>query len=729
MIAVFWKEIRENARWACLGFIAMAVALISMWRASQLVFDAGPRGQGSLYMSAGMIAVFTAIALGILQTRRDKRPASRALLLHRGITADAAFGGKLLAGLALYSFAVLVPLLAMALFIAINGIEHKAASAMSLTPVALLALAAFGFWPAMLLVVQRSARSFGSRLTPAVPVLLGLTLCFVPVDTKGVLLVFLPIWALSLLVLLLAARSVFANSGQIATGIGRAALALTISIAFLVLFMFVAPIIDLYCMSKVRAGTGPAAVNCHYEVQLGPEGQPWLGRKDYEQQDGSYLLTRAAKMAVGRSVRDELQPIAEDWKITPLWMIDTHYTFHVRGDWARFTQIGSASSSNPTGFMQRRWVFDHQDDAILVYHLTLSGQWQLARRLRAPSPVESFGELKRHGQSDTDGDFTLVTSTGAFYVPGDGSAVITMYQAPPSSAILHSVVHAHLTGHVHPMKHAREEDEPFSMMLRLTDRVVLLEGDLDENAASRARPIGEVGSLARLYATEIQLPMPKELAEPRSLSIARDPRRDGAYLGLAQSGDPSERQILWARFDANGQISAQREYVENTGSDLVHRESAYFAFVPPGVWALVFSTALIAADDDVVELVWENAWEGAREDPARTAWAAMLYLLPGVVGAALAIWAARRRRLDKRQTRLSIAWGFLLGPAGSLSVLAVYPRIARDRCVSCRQPTRIDLDHCEHCSHPADDVPKIGIEIFGRDPLAASKPAETIGSC
>ena len=724
MISVIWKELRENWRWASLAFVAMAASLILKWRASPLVFDSGPGTQNSSYMWTGMIAVFTAIALGILQARRDNRPASRALLLHRGITADTAFAGKLLAGLALYSFAVFVPLLAMALFIAINGIEHKAASVMSLVPMALLALAAFGLWPASLLIVQRDARSLGSRLTPAVPALLTVFLCLAPMDTKGVWLVFVLIAVLNLFVLLLAARSVFTSSGQIATGIGRAALALAVSIALLVLFTFVASTVGLYRMKKGRSNVGPAAV---YAVQLGPEGQPWLGRQDYSQQDASYQLTQAAKLVVGRSVRDQLQPIAEDWKNTPCWLVDLYYVHFVRGYWARFTQIANASSANPAGFLQRTWVFDHKGDAILVYHLTLSGQWQLARRLRAPSPVGSFGEVRRIGQSDGDGNFTLVTSTGAFYVPGDGSAVVTMYQTPTSLAILDSVEHTQVVGHTHHAEHSHEQDEPIEMMLRLADRVVLLESDLDETAASRARPLGDVGSIGRLYATEIHLP--DELAEPKSLSIARDPRHDGAYLGLAQSGAQSERRILWARFNADGQIAAQQEYIENTGSGLVSDGLAFFASVPPGVWALVFSTVLVTAHDARIDDAWEKVWEHAQEDPARTAWAVLRYLLPGIVGVPLAIWAARRRRLDKGQTRLCIAWGFVMGPAGSLSVLAVYPRIARDRCTSCQQPTRIDLDHCEHCSHPADELPKIGIEIFGRDTLATSKPAETISSC
>jgi hypothetical protein len=204
---------------------------------------------------------------------------------------------------------------------------------------------------------------------------------------------------------------------------------------------------------------------------------------------------------------------------------------------------------------------------------------------------------------------------------------------------------------------------------------------------------------------------------------------DGAYLGLAQSGYLSKRRINWARFDAQGQIAAQQRYIEDIRPDIADAESVVAAFIPLGVWAPVTICTLIATDDDSLEFEWEDAWEAAKEDPARTAQAVLVLLLQSIAGVPLAMWAARRRRLDKRPAWLCIAWGFLLGPAGSLSVLAVYPRIARDRCVSCQQPTRIDLDHCEHCGQPAGEVARLGIEIFDRDPLATSSSTETISSC
>ena len=700
MIAVFWKEVRENLRWASLAFVAMAATLIRMWQGSQLVLSDGDR-----HMFACMITVFTGIALGILQTRRDKRPASRALLFHRGITADAAFAGKLLAGLALYFFAVYVPLLAMAVFIAFNGIEHKAASPTSMVPLALWALVAFGFWPATLLSVQRDARAWGSRLTPVVSAFAIASFSLAPWDATGSWLISSLILVLGLSFLFLAARSVFTNSGYIATGIGRAALALTVSVAFLFMFLIIATTIDSSRSTAAR----------QYTVQIGPDGRPWLGCEDYSQQDRRYRLALTAEMEVGGSVRDRLQPIAEDWKTTPYWTVDRFAGNDGRRPWTRFTRLSSTASSRPSGYLRREWVFDRKSDTILVYHLTPANEWQLARRLAAPSPARSFGQIRWHSPSDANGSITLVTSTGAFYVPGDGSAVTMMYQAPKSSAI--TVSKQHLAGGI---------EHPYATMLRLAERVVLLESTPDKAAVSRAKPIGEVNGRANLYATEILLP--HELADFKSLNIARDPVNDGAYLGLAQSGKPSERRFLWARFDADGDIAAKQEYIENTESDLAQGESMSFVFTTPGVWA-TFMIGLVASDDYSTAKAWEKACEYVREDPAEAVREILLFLLPAIVGVILSIWAARRRQVDKGQTWLAVALGFLMGPAGSLSVLAVYPRIVRERCISCQKPTRIDLDWCEHCGHSANDVPRIGIEIFDRDTVASPTPPETIGSC
>jgi len=167
MKTILWKELREHARWVPLGAILIITILMLEWWSTDLVFDAQEYGSSLALGSLVAIAASAiAVCLGVLQSWPDQRPAARALLLHRGITANAAFCGKLLAGLLLYAAAVFAPLLAMAAFIAAVGIEHRAASPSALLPAALMSVCAFSCWPAAMLVVQRDARVIGSYLLP-----------------------------------------------------------------------------------------------------------------------------------------------------------------------------------------------------------------------------------------------------------------------------------------------------------------------------------------------------------------------------------------------------------------------------------------------------------------------------------------------------------------------------------------------------------------------------------
>jgi len=173
MKTIVWKEIREHARWIPLGVIPIVIVLVLHWRASFLIFD----DTKMLQWMVGLVASGIAICLGMLQSWPDQRPAARALLLHRGITANTVFWGKLLSGFLLYAVAVFVPLLAMAAFIAFVGIEHRPADPAAILPSALISVAAFSCWLASMLVVQRDAWMVGSRLMPGLAAGMAIFLC------------------------------------------------------------------------------------------------------------------------------------------------------------------------------------------------------------------------------------------------------------------------------------------------------------------------------------------------------------------------------------------------------------------------------------------------------------------------------------------------------------------------------------------------------------------------
>ena len=713
MKTILWKELRENARWVPLGAVAMIAILVYHWRGHGLIFD---QQRGLSYL-VGLVASSIAVALGLLQCWPDQRPAACALLLHRGITANAAFWGKLVASLLLYVAAVYLPLLGMAIFIVVGGLEHRAASPGALLPSAFISVVAYCFWPVGFLVLQRDARFIGSRMLPAVPAALLLFCCSIADEYFWVAI---SLAAMGLVAFVLMARSVFINSTHVATRIGRAALAVVITIALLSGVIFVGSTIESHRRHQAYArGESP---HRQYLVQLGPDGRAWLTRSDYSWSNGGYQVDQAVKLTVGGSVRDQLQPVAEDWERPQGWRLHTSLRYnHLHGLGQRFLHFATAAISGSAGDFQRYWIFDSKADVILVYRYSIYGYsmfrpWQLEARLLPPGPTGSFGEVRQWvdawGRSDKAGDATLVCSTGVYRIPGNGSDVETVYRVPTSSRI----VGVSMPGW-NP-----EAPQPLGMMLKLHDRVVLLESKLDAEAVPQAKPLGAFSGIDESFATEILLP--NELATAATISIARHPNDPRSYLGLVHGGTVNNRSIAWMQFDDRGQIERQEHYEEDLTSATAYEQKLVAALIPPGLWAVGVATAAVASED----YSWvENARQHTRAKPFDVAMMAFLLALQPMLGIPLAMWAVRRRKLDKRQTRTWIWWAFLMGPAGSLAILAVYPRIALEPCTHCQHPTRLALTSCEHCDHSLDEIPKTGIEIFDYDEPAPTITTEPAG--
>ena len=687
MKTVLWKELREHARWVPLGIIPMIVVLVLQWRSSPLIFD---HDQG-LSPLVGLVASGVAVCFGLLQSWPDQRPSARALLLHRGLSANAAFCGKLLAGLLLYTATVFVPLAGMALFIASAGIEQRAASPGALLPSVIVLVAAFCGWPAAMLIVQRESRFLGSRLFPGITAALAMFGCAIFI--YEILWLALAIVAVTLVVFCCAAGSVFQNSSHIAFGYGRAALAMAVTVALFSAIMFLVSLIASNRLSAARLRDG--GVYRQYSVQLGPEGRPWLTRASYAWNGLGHKVDQVAKMVPGRSVSDQLRPTTELWE--PLRRWSPHLRSYSMKLGTRFMQIGAANIRKESEYVQRTWVFD----TVLVYRRTLFNQHMLEAKLFPPADVGSFGRVQytRYTTADADknGNFILVSSSGVYWLAGGGTQVELIYSRPKTTTFL---------GH-QLFRLTDDESGPTGLILRLADRIVVLEPAAFQVDAPSTRLLGPFAGLGELFATEVLLP--SELAAADHINIARDPVQDGSYIGLIHGGDGNVDPFVWFRFEPDGQVVERQSYVEDLTRHTVQSGSEVVAALPPVV-ILAVVAAIQATDADLLQ----RAWHFAQEEPAKTAYAHVLAAMQPTLGILLAIWAARRRRLDRQQTRAWIWWAFFCGPCSSLSLLAVYPRIVREPCPACQNATRIDHARCEHCDISLDETRRTGIEIFDR---------------
>jgi hypothetical protein len=182
-----------------------------------------------------------------------------------------------------------------------------------------------------------------------------------------------------------------------------------------------------------------------------------------------------------------------------------------------------------------------------------------------------------------------------------------------------------------------------------------------------------------------------------------------AFLGLVEQVDGELPNIEWYQFGQDGQIQERALFTEPLADARPPTQIWIATFVPPG-FPLLFAATIAFAEDGAGPI--EEILKQTTEFPGETAMVAALVLLQGIVGVVLAIWGSRQRQLGKNTTWCWLLIGFLLGPVGALTLLAVYPRILREECGHCRKPTDRGHSTCESCCRPLDRFKSTGIEIL-----------------
>ena len=172
---MFWKECRENARWAVLACLALSLGLAYAW--FHLYQQSSFPVLGQIWSGENLVLTITTpligLALGLLQVLPELRRDQWAFLVHRPASRTTLFWGKALPGVSLYLLATILPLLGLAAWAA--SPSHVPAPfdfRFTLAGWAAI-LAGLPFYFAGLLVALRPARWYGSRALPILTALLA----------------------------------------------------------------------------------------------------------------------------------------------------------------------------------------------------------------------------------------------------------------------------------------------------------------------------------------------------------------------------------------------------------------------------------------------------------------------------------------------------------------------------------------------------------------------------
>ncbi len=165
---MIWKEWRENARWAVLALIVLALALGYQLYAANLTTSSDPAG--GLWNGIAPVFLFgcplLGAALGFAQVMPELRRDQWAYLVHRPVPRTTLFWGKAVTGLLLALGATALPLGLLGLWAALPGDVAAPFDIHLLLPGVAALLTIVPFYFAGMLLALRPARWQGSRALP-----------------------------------------------------------------------------------------------------------------------------------------------------------------------------------------------------------------------------------------------------------------------------------------------------------------------------------------------------------------------------------------------------------------------------------------------------------------------------------------------------------------------------------------------------------------------------------
>ncbi len=711
MRTLIWKELREHVRWLPVGLIV--IAAVCYLAAPGHHTD--PLLATRLVTQLAIVTPLLAFALGIVQAYPDLQPAGNAYLNHRSVTPHQIFMAKVVAGFALYATAVVVPLLLLAAWIALQGMHWHPMRPAQVIPGMVFVLASFALHPAAMLMLARDASWWGTRVLPLVSAAAILLPLFIFLTTSGMTGSGLGLVVAAILIawITFVARqgwhelSTDPPASQANRSLHQRWLLPAYLIAGALGVVFAVVIVVL---ATVESQSRPSA----YEPQPSngmavdaASGKLWMLTfvQQYDPEANAYTSKTIGGDEVenGKTANPLRSENLPDSTRSFVFAYETS-SMHAGGD-GFFSNFASLSGS------VSRYVYDERG-YVIQYALYPRTHWQSTI---AADGVYPPGKLT--GQPFTGnpfnsmwGVFSLLYEAGYTppFVDANG-----LYLLDPSSASIRQLIDRRIDALA-----LIGGDAGHAPTLLIRSNHQLLEYQLIDGSGSdawfqkadpqnpvprtQARSLYDLPLTAKLVNT---IDLPAELLSLSHFRIARSPI--GWYIAPARS-DSTVFHLT-----SQGQLETIAFQIQPETKSPPHedrlRPEPMIAGALPGV---VFIGG--AAIDTWVSLTQPAAKPLAKvlaERPLLVATSLFSFTLVTLLSLWLTRRAAQRRGLSGGQMRVWSWSVLLLGLAAPLSVVALYRRTQREPCPQCQQPRRVDENHCEHCGVQWEPPQSEGIEI------------------
>ena len=688
--AMFWKECRENARWAALSAAALSLGLAYAW--FHLFQQSSWPSFSNVWSSENLVLTITtplvALALGLLQVLPELRRDQWAFLVHRPASRTTLFFGKALAGVCLYLLATVLPLLGLAAWA--SSPSHVPAPFDFRFTLAGWAsvLAGLPFYFAGLLVALRPARWYGSRALPLLTALLAPWQASSRTEFWQTALISL----LVLAPLFCAAWGSFLSGGEYKEQTKPARFALGMALYPAVVAGSLAALLLLIGIYSAL-NHNPQQEWWRNDEKMDTQGRVYLTseRTDNQGRTTQTKVTDLAGRPVDLLVWGNLFVQHKFIMMAPLSVTNTAIREdNGYGDPARYVLDVSRNEGGPQSthsyYAERlRQIVYYTNDAAFSH---LSGYL---------GPNGFFQDSARAGQFE-DAMPTLSHFPGQQLLQFPHSVywginTAHLLQSAPGGAVV--------TG-------TTIVDASTQEGVYYWDRetyLVAADGQVTVHSQSKA---GANPEMRTLFTTPLAFD-PKSYSDLR-VALAPDKRRFFFWYNTPNGSKPSHIVTIAAdsgRVLKTETLGPPPSVAMAQAPSFIQGLPALFA--PPAGMA---TTAIGAAISYVLKDDGAHAWWRGFDSGGLLLAVSFFSALGGLV-AAVPAWLISRRLGDGR--RGQIAWalgGFLLGGYGVLLLLALRAWPARVPCPNCGRQRVVDNEACEHCGALFARPKRDGTEIF-----------------
>lgn len=666
MKSIFFKELRENAKWAFLLFLALAGATACALN------SAGT--QTYSLVSEQMFTLTTVafpvvgLALGLLQVLQDSSAGRWGFVTHRPISLTRIFFAKLLAGLCLYVLITGVPLEAAAYWVCTPGNIAAPFDWHMVLPRLADLIGGSMWYAAGLLIAARRARWIGSRLFPGCVAFFGSAFAgFFPMNFGESLLIF----AACLILLLPAAWGAFVNGGgferqslftrivtALAVGVGAAcALGAAAGITTGLLQ-------SLGASSAVRQFTYYQIANDGTILKVTADiGQKITRAVDLQDHPVPSALTKVVRVDDISINLLDLNPARMPWQIRrSVWGLQ-------RKD-SNLIEVGSVGEVNWYYVVPRRTIEGF--DIIRHTYIGSIGPNGFIPPTQTPQPFPEM--LYTLGQPPPfSGALVLAAGeTAAYSIDLQHQSIETVFVTDSTDPIINTAV---MFNHVD----ATVPRELFPRSPYIPVIVTQVAIHVLENGKERIR-------------------LPLTHTSPDTMRVEARKLPDGRFALTYQTYNSPMPVWGWAEItDSKGNVVSDKEL------PLLPRAEWHEKWWVQTPELLIYPPVAVALRIGLVR----KSSGGIFNVHEVIASSAIL-----VTAAFATFWLSRRMCLSRLAKAGWMAFNALIGFSGVLLLVSLFQRIATVPCPSCGKRRLVSRERCERCNAPFNFPATEGIEIF-----------------